>query len=207
MPAAYFIVLERKIDGLDTGMDGKSISEHMEALDEAARELGVRPLSEFFSADPEQVAEFMEGEGVDLGDTKFVSRWRSILPMQAAFSARESFGLFAAATDVSQPFCRFYLVRSPFAWRAAPFGLRDAFSRRAQLRSMCCDRFCIDCNAFALKTTPFRWREAFLHRSQRFSVAGNSFWSTGTIFAFWAIAATLSHRFCIDRNAFALRAA
>ena len=69
MGAAYFIVLERKIDGVDTGMDGKSLSQHMESLDEAARQLGVRPLSEFFSADPEQLAEFMEGEGVDVGDT------------------------------------------------------------------------------------------------------------------------------------------
>jgi hypothetical protein len=68
MGAAYFIVLERKIDGLDTGMDGKSMSEHMETLDEAARQLGVRPLSEFFSADPAQLAEFMEGDGVDAGD-------------------------------------------------------------------------------------------------------------------------------------------
>ena len=68
MGAAYFIVLERKIDGLDTGMDGKSISQHLESLDEAARQLGVRPLSEFFSADPAQLAEFMEGEGVDVGD-------------------------------------------------------------------------------------------------------------------------------------------
>ena len=65
MGAAYFIVLERKIEGVDAGMDGKCMSRHMEALDEAARELGVRPLSEFFSADPEQLAEFMEGEGLD----------------------------------------------------------------------------------------------------------------------------------------------
>lgn len=68
MGAAYFIVLERKIAGVDTGMDGKSLSRHMESLDEAARELGVRPLSEFFSADPEQLAEFMEGESADVGD-------------------------------------------------------------------------------------------------------------------------------------------
>jgi len=67
MGAAYFIVLERKIDGVDTGMDGKSLSRDMETLDDAARQLGVRPLSEFFSADPAQLAEFMEGEGADAG--------------------------------------------------------------------------------------------------------------------------------------------
>lgn len=68
MGAAYFIVLERKIDGVDTGMDGKGLSRHMESLDEAARQLGVRPLSEFFSADPKQAASFMEAEGMDAGD-------------------------------------------------------------------------------------------------------------------------------------------
>jgi hypothetical protein len=49
-------------------MDGKSLSRHIESLDDAARELGIRPLSEFFSADPEQMAEFMEGESIDAGD-------------------------------------------------------------------------------------------------------------------------------------------
>lgn len=70
MGAAYYIVLKHKIDDLDTGMDGKSLSRHIDALDEAARELGVRPLSEFFSADPEQLAEFMEGEGMDAGEVE-----------------------------------------------------------------------------------------------------------------------------------------
>ena len=68
MGAAYFIVLERKIDGLDTGMDGKSISRHIEALDAAARELGVRPLSEFFGITPDSAADFMEGESMDVSD-------------------------------------------------------------------------------------------------------------------------------------------
>ena len=68
MGVAHYIVLERKIDGLDTGMDGKSLSRHIDSLDEAARELGVRPLSEFFSADPEQMAEFLESEGIDAGE-------------------------------------------------------------------------------------------------------------------------------------------
>ncbi len=68
MGSAYYIVLERKIDGLETMMDGKSLSRHIESLDAAARQLGVRPLSEFFSIAPEQAAEFMEGEGMDAGD-------------------------------------------------------------------------------------------------------------------------------------------
>ena len=70
MSTAYFIVLEREIKGLDTAMDGKSLSHEIESLDAVARELGVRPLSEFFSADPEQAADFMQAEGIDAAGTE-----------------------------------------------------------------------------------------------------------------------------------------
>ena len=88
MGAAYFIVLERKIDGLDTGMNGKSLSRHIEPLDEAARQLGVRPLSEYFSVAPKQVAEFMKGEGVDPGDIE--------LPPLQHFPAQEGLSTLRA---------------------------------------------------------------------------------------------------------------
>jgi hypothetical protein len=81
MGAAYFIVLEREIEGLDTAMDGKGLSHEIESLDAAARELGVRPLSDFFSADPEQAAEFMEGEGIDASGIE--------LPPLQQFSAQD----------------------------------------------------------------------------------------------------------------------
>ena len=81
MGAAYFIVLERKIDGLDTSMDGKSISRHIEALDAVARELGVRPLSEFFGITPESATDFMEGESMDVSDLD--------LPALQQFTAQE----------------------------------------------------------------------------------------------------------------------
>lgn len=70
MGSAYFIVLETPINGLDTGMDGKSLSRQMSLLDEAARQLGVQPLSEFYSVDPAQLAEFMESEGIDVSDVE-----------------------------------------------------------------------------------------------------------------------------------------
>jgi len=60
---AYYIVLEREIEGLDPGMDGKSLGRHMETLDAAALQQGVRPLSEFFSLGPE-AADFLESEGM-----------------------------------------------------------------------------------------------------------------------------------------------
>ncbi len=78
---AYFIVLAREIEGLDTGMDGKRLASHIEALDEAAHASGIRPLSEFFSADPEEGADFLAGEGVDPGEIE-------LAPLQQ-FSAQE----------------------------------------------------------------------------------------------------------------------
>lgn len=64
MGAAHYIVLEKKIDGLDTMMDGKSLSRHIKSLDKAALELGVRPLSEFFSMDPDTLADII-GDAID----------------------------------------------------------------------------------------------------------------------------------------------
>ena len=68
MGTAYFIVLEHPIDDLDTSMDGKSLAEHMQLLDITARSLGVKPLSEFYSAEPADIREFLSGEDIDLGD-------------------------------------------------------------------------------------------------------------------------------------------
>ncbi len=68
MGAAFFIVLEQEMDGVDTFIDGKSLSRSIDVLDQAARERGVRPLSEFFSIDAEEATAFLEGEGADLDE-------------------------------------------------------------------------------------------------------------------------------------------
>ena len=81
MGVTCFVVLERKIDGLETMMDGKCLARAAEALDAIAPQLGVRPVSEFISADPKQVAEFLKGEGVDVDDTE--------LPTMQQFPAEE----------------------------------------------------------------------------------------------------------------------
>ncbi|HTI71465.1 MAG TPA: hypothetical protein VMF06_15945 [Candidatus Limnocylindria bacterium] len=62
MGVSYYVALEAPIEGLDTGMDGKCLASHVEALDEAAAAMGVKPLSEFISANPEQLEEFFENE-------------------------------------------------------------------------------------------------------------------------------------------------
>ena len=67
MGVAYYIVLEKKIDGLDTMMCGKLLANHIESLDLVASDLGVRPLSEFYSIDPEEAAELAE---MDVSEVK-----------------------------------------------------------------------------------------------------------------------------------------
>src|SRR5439155_25902802 len=74
-------------------MDGKSLSRHIESLDDTARQLGVRPLSEFFSVAPEQATQFMEGEGMDVGDLE--------LPPLRQFTAEE--GLTTVGVLVAHP--------------------------------------------------------------------------------------------------------
>jgi hypothetical protein len=96
MGAAYYIVLEREIEALDTMMHGKSLSRHMESLDAAARGLGVRPLSEFFSVSPESAAEFMDNEGVDTSDI-------DLSPVQQ-FSAEDGLATVKALLTHAQPY-------------------------------------------------------------------------------------------------------
>jgi hypothetical protein len=63
MGSAYFIVLEPPIAGLDASMDGKALATKAADLDWTAKEIGVRPLSEFLSVDPEVAREFFENGG------------------------------------------------------------------------------------------------------------------------------------------------
>ena len=78
MGAAYYIVLEKEIDGLDTMIDGKAISKNIEILDQAAEKLGVRPLSNFFSMDNDAVADVL---GEDMANLE--------IPPMEQFSAED----------------------------------------------------------------------------------------------------------------------
>jgi hypothetical protein len=91
MGAAYFIVLERKIDGLETFINGKDLARQMESLDEAARRLGVRPLLEFYSIAPEQAAEFAE---MDISEVN--------LPPLEQFSAQDGLSTVHALMTCSE---------------------------------------------------------------------------------------------------------
>jgi hypothetical protein len=67
MGAAYYIALETEIDGLDTMMDGKMLSRHIESLDSAAQQLGVRSLTEFISMDADALADVLgdDADGIE----------------------------------------------------------------------------------------------------------------------------------------------
>ncbi len=64
MGAALYIVPERDVEGFDTFVSGKALAS-CEQLDQYAELAGVRPLMQFFSQDPVELAEFLESEGID----------------------------------------------------------------------------------------------------------------------------------------------
>jgi hypothetical protein len=65
-----YIRLERKIEGFDEMVDGKAASRAETQLEKISKKLGVVPLMEFFSASPEEMAEF-EVELPDAPPAKF----------------------------------------------------------------------------------------------------------------------------------------
>ena len=64
MGAALYIALEQEIPSFDPFLNGKALSQASDRLTELATSLGVRPLREFFSADPDTIAEFLD-EGTE----------------------------------------------------------------------------------------------------------------------------------------------
>jgi len=91
MGAAYFIVLERDIDGLDAMIDGKMLASTAEVLDALAPQLGVRPISEFISVDPIQAAEFMDDAGdIELPPLKHFSASDGLATVRALMSRPEA---------------------------------------------------------------------------------------------------------------------
>lgn len=63
MSTALYIVLERPIPNFDAFVNGKSAAQALERLEAVAKQLGVRPLMEFFSIDPEEAADFLGEHG------------------------------------------------------------------------------------------------------------------------------------------------
>jgi len=69
MPS-LFIVLDRKIPGADTCVNGNFLSKHNDELEKMAKRLGVRPLMSFFSMSNEELALLEEEHAINLSKTK-----------------------------------------------------------------------------------------------------------------------------------------
>lgn len=69
MGVAYFISPEPHPESaghIDCDVNGKTLANLGDAaLDRVCREAGVRPLSEFFSLNPDEALAFLEGQGID----------------------------------------------------------------------------------------------------------------------------------------------
>jgi hypothetical protein len=66
MSVAYFIVPERAVPGLDCFVNGKALAHIGDGvITRICHEASVRPLQEFCSQDPDEIAAFCEDEGID----------------------------------------------------------------------------------------------------------------------------------------------
>lgn len=68
MSAALYIVVEHEVRGFDTYVDGRALSRAEEGLTRLARKLGVVPLMEFFSMNPDEM--LAQAEEFNTGLTK-----------------------------------------------------------------------------------------------------------------------------------------
>jgi len=58
---AFYIVLQEKISGADaTGLEGRALSKHNARMEALAKQAGVTPLLNFFSASQNDLAAFLE---------------------------------------------------------------------------------------------------------------------------------------------------
>jgi hypothetical protein len=74
MGAAFYIVTEREVPGLDTFVNGKALAQAKpRQFDKLARDAGVRPLVEFFSISRQDAEAEAASLGVDLPDGEFPS--------------------------------------------------------------------------------------------------------------------------------------
>ena len=106
MSVAYFIVLERDIEGFDPFVNGKALGHANEkALEKLCAKLNVTPLAAFLSQDPEMLEDFLEEEDVDVPDDlphikndvgRSNERW---IESRRAWTGADALAEFVATTD------------------------------------------------------------------------------------------------------------
>lgn len=76
MSVAYYIVPEREIEGFDHFVNGKALGHADEdILNRLCGELNVQSLLAFISQDPEELADFMEDEDVEMPEEFAEAQW------------------------------------------------------------------------------------------------------------------------------------
>lgn len=73
MGSAIYIVTKEKIKGFDPFVNGKAVGKvDSVALDRVCKAAGIESLLSFISQSPDELAEFLDGEGIDVeGDGEF----------------------------------------------------------------------------------------------------------------------------------------
>lgn len=76
MSVAYYIVPEREIEGFDHFVNGKALGHaDEETLHQLCEALSVQSLLTFISQDPEELADFMEDEDVEMPEEFAEAQW------------------------------------------------------------------------------------------------------------------------------------
>ena len=76
MSLAYYIVLNPELAGFDAFVNGKALAQaDQQALANICLTLGVRPLEEFLSQNPEKLAEFLDEAEVDALNPAEAEQW------------------------------------------------------------------------------------------------------------------------------------
>ena len=101
MGAALYIALEKKIQDVDTIIDGKMLSKAEKHLAKAAKRAGVRPLMEFFSVSADEAADLLGDDvaGIDIPAAQWFSAEEGLRTVDALLSEADTSAESRAAKD------------------------------------------------------------------------------------------------------------
>ena len=75
MGAAYYIVLDREIAGVDPFVNGKAVARESDRLELVTQSLGLRDINEFVSASPDDLMATAEELGIELPNEPPPEAW------------------------------------------------------------------------------------------------------------------------------------
>src|SRR5947208_3470498 len=101
MGAALYIALEKKIQDVDTIIDGKMLSKAEKHLAKAAKRAGVRPLMEFFSVSADEAADLLGDDvaGIDIPAAQWFSAEEGLRTVDALLAEADASTRLRAAKD------------------------------------------------------------------------------------------------------------